>query len=174
MRLVLAFNRKAERIYKSTFGNTRYRTKQNRHPSSPTCLGLVHGCRPTDSDLSSCICWEPFIDPASANRVMCEMRQLSQLGSKKPVLCSFCVVLSVHRQPGRKPPITAASFIQGNQRGRSKVQFLLEDSVAIDVAPIVRANADCRAAHSITGLMGCNPTCISAPAASPGQRVDAQ
>lgn len=43
------------------------------------------------------------------------------------------------------------------------------DSVVIDVAPIVRANSDCRAAHSITGLTGCNPTCIAAPAASPEQ-----
>lgn len=46
--------------------------------------------------------------------------------------------------------------------------------MVIDVAPIVRANADCRAAHSITGLTGCNPTCIPAPAAFPGQWVDAQ
>lgn len=161
MRLVLAFNRKAERIYKSTFGITRYLTKQGRHPSSPTCLGLAYGCRPTDNDLSSCICWELFIDPASANRVMCEMRQLSQLGSKKPVLCSFCVVLSMHRRPGRKPPITAASFRETSGDGQKSNSYW-RNSVAIDVAPIVRANADCRAAHSITGLTGCNPTCISA------------
>lgn len=40
MRLVLAFNHKAERIYKSTFGNTVYRTKRDCHPHEPNMLGL--------------------------------------------------------------------------------------------------------------------------------------
>lgn len=109
---------------------------------------------------------------ASANRVVREMRPLSQLGSKGPGCCTFSVLL---QRPGWKPPIAAASSpsfreINGDDH---KVQSLLDDSVVIDAAPIGRASADCRAAHSITGLTGCNPTCISAPAASLGQWLDA-
>lgn len=58
--------------------------------------------------------------------------------------------------------------------GRSQVQSLL-DGFSGDRPCFHRTtSADCRAAHSITGLTGCNPTCIPAPVASLGQRLGAQ
>lgn len=88
----------------------------------------------------------------------------------------LCSVLSMHRRPGWKPPITAASSTSFREPHGSnqKSNSYWRDSAAIDAAPISRASADCRAARSITGLTGCNPTCIYAPAASPRQWVDAQ
>lgn len=58
--------------------------------------------------------------------------------------------------------------------GTSQVQSLL-DGFSGDRPCFHRTtSADCRAAHSITGLTGCNPTCIPAPVASLGQWLGAQ
>lgn len=119
-------------------------------------LGTVH---------RSCECKSSCVRDASAIA-----------GSKGPGWCTSCV-LPQRASTAWMEASNSSCFIaniQGNQRGRSQVQSLLDDSVVIDAAPIGRASADCRAAHSITGLTGCNPTCISAPAAFPGQWLDAR
>lgn len=104
------------------------------------------------------------------------MRPLSQLGSKESGSCAFCVVLQRASAAWIETSNNGCfnAIVRGNQRDDHKSNHDWRNLVAIDVAPIGRASADGRAAHSITGLTGCNPTCIAAPAASLGKWLDAQ
>lgn len=119
MRLVLAFNHKAERIYNSTFGNTKISHLTRLSPEKPNMLGLSL-CMSSYGERSIFMYVLGTLHrAASANRVVWGMRPLSQLGSKGPGWCTFCVLLQLASTAWMQASNSSCfvAIIQGNQRG---------------------------------------------------------
>lgn len=164
MRLVLAFNRKAEEFITPRSVMQGGTPGTGPSPQKSTYLDLARGCRPTKSHPLLCTCWEPSIDSASANRVdLCARDVIASAGRVKDselVFILWCPSACIHNQCGCSQWQLIHRHFPGRATGNVATAVPTGRTLAINAALIDGPTqaAELHPTSSITRWTGCNPT----------------